>query len=118
MENNIYDNFKKDFDDIIIYASASLDDNIITIYLDNDPNVEKNKINKLVRTKYVNSLKKLRSEEDVMKFKILKENKLETKTQITEIKRLQELAGISTENAWDIANPENIYDNLSSTDHS
>lgn len=99
MENNIYDNFKKDFDDIIIYAGASLDDNIITIYLDNDPNVEKNKINKLVRTKYVNSLKKLRSEEDVMKFKILKENKLETKSQITEIKRLQELAGISTENA-------------------
>jgi hypothetical protein len=34
------------------------------------------------------------------------------------MKRLQELAGISTENAWDTANPENIYDNLTSTDHS
>ena len=33
-------------------------------------------------------------------------------------KRLQELAGIITEGAYGNANEENIYDNLSSTDHS
>lgn len=33
-------------------------------------------------------------------------------------KRLQELAGIITEGAYGNANEENIYDNLTSTDHS
>jgi hypothetical protein len=34
------------------------------------------------------------------------------------MKRLQELAGIVAESAWGNVNQENIYDNLSSTDHS
>ena len=72
LNENIYTSFKKDFDNIITYASASLEDNIITIYLDNEPNKEKNIINKLIRDKYSNSIKKLRSELDVMKFKIIK----------------------------------------------
>jgi hypothetical protein len=32
--------------------------------------------------------------------------------------RLQELAGIITESDWGTANQENIYDNLTDTDHS
>jgi hypothetical protein len=40
------------------------------------------------------------------------------KTQINEIKRMQEIAGIITEGALDPANEENIYDNLTDTDHS
>jgi hypothetical protein len=35
-----------------------------------------------------------------------------------EIKRLQTLAGLITEGAYGNANEENIYDNLSSIDHS
>jgi len=72
LNENTYDSFKEDFDDKIKFAGASLDNNIITIYLDNEPNKEKNIINTLVRTKYADSLKKIASEADVMKFKIIK----------------------------------------------
>ncbi len=72
LNENTYDSFKEDFDDKIKFAGASLDNNIITIYLDNEPNKEKNIINALVRTKYADSLKKIASEADVMKFKIIK----------------------------------------------
>jgi hypothetical protein len=72
LNENTYDSFKEDFDDKIKFAGASLDNNIITIYLDNEPNKEKNIINALVRTKYADSLKKITSEADVMKFKIIK----------------------------------------------
>jgi hypothetical protein len=34
------------------------------------------------------------------------------------MKRLQELAGIVAESAWGNVSQENIYDNLSNTDHS
>lgn len=66
-----FNSFKKDFDDSVMYAGVDLDGNIITIYLDDNPNKEKNIINKLVRTKYSSKIKKLRSEDDVMKFKIV-----------------------------------------------
>ena len=61
----------KDFKNTIVYAGAFLQGNIITIYLDDNPNSEKNLINKLIRTKYSSSLKKINSAEDVMKFKIV-----------------------------------------------
>lgn len=67
----IFTSFEKDFNNVVKYARASIIGNVITIYLDNDPNKEKNIINKLVRTKYFNKLKKLRSEDDVMSFKII-----------------------------------------------
>lgn len=66
-----FDSFKKDFNDVITHADAYLKGDEIEIYLDNNPNKEKNIINKLVRTKYSDKLKKVRSEEDVMKFKIV-----------------------------------------------
>jgi len=40
------------------------------------------------------------------------------KNQLNEIKRMQKLAGLITESAWGNVSEENIYDNLSSTDHS
>lgn len=70
----IFNSFKKDFKDVVLYAGAYLEGNKIKIYLDNDPNKEKNIINKLVRTKYSDKLKKVRSEDDVMVFKIIKNN--------------------------------------------
>jgi hypothetical protein len=72
LSEGTYEKFKQDFDNVVKFASVSLDKDIVTIYLDNDPNKEKNLINKLVRTKYLDSLKKIASEEDVMKFKIIK----------------------------------------------
>ena len=70
-ENKVFDSFEKDFKNAIVYAGAFLQGNIITIYLDDNPNSEKNLINKLIRTKYSSSLKKINSAEDVMKFKIV-----------------------------------------------
>jgi hypothetical protein len=72
LNEDTFESFKKDFDQVIKYAGISLDGNIITIYLDDEPNKEKNIINKLVREKYIDSLKKIPSEDDVMKFKIIK----------------------------------------------
>lgn len=72
LRENTYEDFKKDFDNTVKFAGASLDNDTIKIYLDNDPNKEKNLINKLVRDKYIGSLKKIPSEPDVMLFKILK----------------------------------------------
>jgi hypothetical protein len=40
------------------------------------------------------------------------------KNQLNEIRRMKTLAGIITEGAYGNANEENIYDNLTSTDHS
>jgi serine protease inhibitor len=65
-----FDSFKKDFNDVITHADAYLRGDVIKIYLDTNPNKEKNTINKLVRTKYSDKLKKVRSEDDVMKFDI------------------------------------------------
>jgi hypothetical protein len=73
-----FDSFKKDFNKVITHADAYLKGDEIEIYLDDNPNEEKNIINKLVRTKYSDKLKKVRSEEDVMKFKIV-ESILENK---------------------------------------
>lgn len=73
-----FDSFKKDFNDVITHADAYLKGDEIEIYLDDAPNKEKNIINKLVRTKYSDKLKKVRSEDDVMKFKIV-ESILENK---------------------------------------
>ena len=72
LNEDTYSSFKKDFDNIVKFASVSLDNSMIKIYLDNDPNKEKNLINKLIRDKYADSLKKMPSEPDVMLFKILK----------------------------------------------
>jgi DNA-directed RNA polymerase subunit L len=73
-----FDSFKKEFNNVITHAAAYLKGDEIEIYLDDNPNEEKNIINKLVRTKYSDKLKKVRSEEDVMKFKIV-ESILENK---------------------------------------
>lgn len=73
-----FDSFKKDFDSVITHASVYLEGDKIVLYLDDNPNKEKNIINKLVRTKYNGKLKKVGSEEDVMKFKIV-ESVLESK---------------------------------------
>lgn len=67
----IFTSFEKDFNNEVKSAGISRTGNVITIYLDNNPNKEKNIINKLVRTKYSNKLKKLRSEDDIMVFKII-----------------------------------------------
>lgn len=67
----IFTSFEKDFNNEVKFAGISRTGNVITIYLDNDPNKEKNIINKLVRTKYANKLKKLQSEDDIMVFKII-----------------------------------------------
>ena len=66
LNEDTYSSFKKDFDNIVKFASVSLDNSMIKIYLDNDPNKEKNLINKLIRDKYADSLKKMPSEPDVM----------------------------------------------------
>jgi hypothetical protein len=67
---NTFKSFKKDFDNVITHASAYLEGDKIKIYLDTNPNEEKNIINKLIRTKYSDKLKKAKSEDDVMVFKI------------------------------------------------
>ena len=67
-----FESFTKDFDQVITYAGLSLKDGVIVVYLDNEPNKEKNIINKLVREKYADSLRKITSVPDVMKFKIIK----------------------------------------------
>lgn len=72
LKEGTFESFTKDFNQVVKYASAFLEDGMIVIYLDDEPNKEKNIINKLVREKYIDSLKKITSEPDVMKFKILK----------------------------------------------
>ena len=67
---NTFKSVKKDFDNVITHASAYLEGDKIKIYLDTNPNEEKNIINKLIRTKYSDKLKKAKSEDDVMVFKI------------------------------------------------
>jgi len=68
---NTFKSFKKDFDNVITHSNAYLEGDKIKIYLDTNPNKEKNIINKLIRTKYSDKLKKARSEDDVMVFKII-----------------------------------------------
>lgn len=83
LENkNIFNSFKKDLEDSAKHASAVLDSSsrVITIYLDDNPNKEKNIINKLVRTKYSDKVKKVRSEDDVMVFKIVESRVVENKS--------------------------------------
>jgi DNA-directed RNA polymerase subunit L len=79
-KDTIFNSFNKDFKDVVLYAGAYLKGNKIVIYLDNDPNKEKNIINKLVRTKYSDKLKKVRSEDDVMIFKITESRIVENKS--------------------------------------
>jgi DNA-directed RNA polymerase subunit L len=79
-KDTIFNSFNKDFKDVVLYAGAYLKGNKIVIYLDNDPNKEKNIINKLVRTKYNDKLKKVRSEDDVMIFKITESRIVENKS--------------------------------------
>ena len=67
-----FESFTKDFNQVVKYARVSLKDDVIVIYLDDEPNKEKNIINKLVREKYADSLRKITSEPDVMMFKIIK----------------------------------------------
>jgi hypothetical protein len=66
----IFNSFKKDFDNAFMWAGAYLEDDKIKIYLDKNPNKEATRINKLVQTKYSDKLKKVKSEDDVMIFKI------------------------------------------------
>jgi hypothetical protein len=65
----------KDNDDILGSGAYEKDGNIV-VYLDGrDPNKEKNAINKIVRTKYKDKLKKVNDgSEDSMTFKVLKES--------------------------------------------
>jgi hypothetical protein len=79
-KDTLFKSFNKDFKDVVLYAGAYLKGNKIVIYLDSDPNKEKNIINKLVRTKYNDKLKKVRSEDDVMVFKITESRIVENKS--------------------------------------
>jgi DNA-directed RNA polymerase subunit L len=79
-KDTIFKSFNKDFKDAVLYAGAYLKGNKIVIYLDSDPNKEKNIINKLVRTKYSDKLKKVRSEDDRMIFKITESRIVENKS--------------------------------------
>jgi hypothetical protein len=72
IKEGTFESFSDDFNQVVKYAGLSLKDSIIVVYLDDEPNKEKNIINKLFREKYTDSLKKIRSEPDVMKFKIVK----------------------------------------------
>jgi hypothetical protein len=72
IKEGTFESFSDDFNQVVKYAGLSLKDDIIVVYLDDEPNKEKNIINKLFREKYTDSLKKIRSEPDVMKFKIVK----------------------------------------------
>jgi hypothetical protein len=77
-----FNSFKKDFDNVVRYADAYLKGNVITVYLDTDPQNEVRKINKLVQTKYKNNLRKMNSEADVMLFKIISD--------VVEVKQITE----------------------------
>jgi hypothetical protein len=73
LKEDTFESFKKDLDQVVKHAGVlSLKDDVITIYLDDEPNKEKNIINKLFREKYKDSLRKIVSEPDVIKFKIVK----------------------------------------------
>jgi hypothetical protein len=77
-----FNSFKKDFDNVVRYADAYLKGDVITVYLDTDPQNEARKINKLVQTKYKNNLRKMNSEADVMLFKIISD--------VVEVKQITE----------------------------
>jgi hypothetical protein len=77
-----FNSFKKDFDNVVRYADTYLKGNVITVYLDTDPQNEARKINKLVQTKYKNNLRKMNSEADVMLFKIISD--------VVEVKQITE----------------------------
>jgi hypothetical protein len=77
-----FNSFKKDFDNVVRYADVYLKGNVITVYLDTDPQNEARKINKLVQTKYKNNLRKMNSEADVMLFKIISD--------VVEVKQITE----------------------------
>jgi hypothetical protein len=79
-KDTIFNSFKKDFKDVVLHAGAFLEGNKIVIYLDDNPDKEINIINKLVRTKYSDKLKKVRSEDDVMIFKITESRIVENKS--------------------------------------
>ena len=51
-------------DEFDLDAEGYLEDGKVTVYLDNNPNMVTRAINKLVKTKYANTIKKLRGEED------------------------------------------------------
>lgn len=108
---NKYNSFKSDLDGIIQFASVSLNGDIITIYLDNEPNKEKNIINTLVRTKYSDSLKKIRSEDDVMKFKLIREEiqKVMNESEKNNIEITTDLYSIEDDIKYDF---ENLSDEL------
>jgi len=73
LKEDTFESFKKDLDQVVKHAGVlSLKDDVITIYLDDEPNKEKNIINKLFREKYKDSLREIVSEPDVIKFKIVK----------------------------------------------
>ena len=73
LKEDTFESFKKDLDQVVKHAGVlSLKDDVITIYLDDEPNKEKNIINELFREKYKDSLRKIVSEPDVIKFKIVK----------------------------------------------
>jgi len=72
IKESIVDDFKKDAKEAGVesaYIKAEGPDKII-VYLEDNPNKEINIINKIVRTKYLGKLVKMRSEEDVIIFKI------------------------------------------------
>jgi hypothetical protein len=80
LKEDTFESFKKDLDQVVKHAGVlSLKDDVITIYLDDEPNKEKNIINKLFREKYKDSLREIVSEPDVIKFKIVKKELNENK---------------------------------------
>ena len=53
-------------------AQGYLKDGKVTVYLDNNPNMVTRVINKLVKTKYADTIKKLRGEEDTLVYTLKK----------------------------------------------
>ena len=70
-----HDKFRADLKQVVRYADCTYRDStgILIVYLDDNPNVERNAVNKLVRTKYPDSLKRMSSELDKMQFKVISE---------------------------------------------
>jgi hypothetical protein len=79
-KDTLFNSFKKDFDNAFMWAGAYLEGDKIKIYLDKNPNKEATRINKLVQTKYSDKLKKVKSEDDVMIFKITESRIVENKS--------------------------------------
>ena len=57
-------------DEFDLDAEGYLKDGLVTVYLDNNPNMVMRAVNKLVKTKYADSIKRVRVGEDTLDYKL------------------------------------------------